>query len=81
LRKTILTAGASALPLLGLAFWQAPDGLRLLIGVATMVPLYLILGHRTGVIAPKDLEYLWHLFTLGSLRRRESGGTKSWDDS
>ncbi len=81
LKKTILTAGVSALPLLGLAVWQAPDGLRLLIGAATMIPLYLILGHRTGVIGPKDMEYLWRLFTLGGLRRRESEGTQSWDDS
>ncbi len=48
LRKTILTAGVSALPLLGLSFWQAPDGLRLLIGVATMVPLYSSWGTGPG---------------------------------
>jgi O-antigen/teichoic acid export membrane protein len=68
LRKTILTAGLSAIPLLAIAAWPAPDGLRLLIGAAVMVPLYLVLGRWTGVIAPRDLEYLWRLFTLGGLR-------------
>jgi O-antigen/teichoic acid export membrane protein len=77
LLRTTVVSGLASLPLLAVLRYVPSDGLRLLVGLAVMTPLYLALGRRTHVIARGDLRYLLHLVTLRGLwdRRATRGET------
>jgi O-antigen/teichoic acid export membrane protein len=73
LGRSFGVAGAAAVPLIGLLVLVPSDGLRLVAGAAMLLPVYLWLGHRAGVIAGGDLAYLGRLLSLRTLWERRSG--------
>jgi hypothetical protein len=65
-------AALAAVPLFAVIGLATSDGVRLAAGALVMLPFYLWIGRRAGVVAGGDLRYLGRLLSLKPLWERRS---------
>jgi len=72
LALSFVVAALAAVPLFAVIGLTTSDGARLAAGALIMLPFYLWIGRRTGVVAAGDLRYLGRLLSLKPLWERRS---------